>query len=85
LSREQRRIQTETAWKALLFDAHISKSQKQFSEEKKKYDKSKPYFHLTFEERMSILREILDALNSMSFVRIFAEIALKANFPNRLQ
>lgn len=83
LTPDQRRIQTETAWKALLFDAHISKSQKQFADEKKKYDKSWPYLHLTFEERISVLREILDALNSMSFVRIFAECIDKTSCPEK--
>jgi hypothetical protein len=79
LNREQRRIRSETEWKALLFDAQVSKSQKHFLEEKKRFEKSKPYLHLTFEERISVLREILDSLNSMTFVRIFAECIDKSS------
>jgi hypothetical protein len=83
LTPDQRRIQTETAWKALLFDAHISNSQKQFADDKKKYDKSKPYFHLTFKERISVLRDILDALNCMSLTigSLGSKVCMRSTFP----
>lgn len=83
LCRDERRQQSESKWKATLFDVSISKNAKKLQEEKNRFNKCMPYLHLTYEERLKLLAEILDTLGRMSFVRIFAECIDKKSCPEK--
>ncbi|MDQ7782912.1 MAG: DUF3800 domain-containing protein [Desulfomonilaceae bacterium] len=72
-NRSDLRRQTDEEWKKILVGTHTGATKKKYGEEKKRYDKSKPYFHLDYSERIQLLRDLLDTLNNMQFVRIFAE------------
>ena len=50
---------------------------KQLKDAKKNYRKTFPYLHLTYTQRMDLLRQLADKLGSWSDVRIFAEVADK--------
>jgi hypothetical protein len=68
-----RRQQTEREWQNILLSTQVTMTAKAARNEKNRYNKSSPYFHLTFDDRLNLFREVCDTLNDMSFVRIFAE------------
>lgn len=47
---------------------------------KKNFQKTQPYVHLTFAERISFLQELADFVGSWSFARIFCEAIDKIHF-----
>ncbi len=74
-----RRIRTEQEWQSISRSAQVMMTAKAVRNEKKKYQKCRPYFHLTFDDRVNLLREICDTLNTLGFVRVFAESIDKAS------
>ena len=73
LTRDQRRIRTEQEYGNILRHTSVTLTTRALKNEKNRYKKSRAYFHLTFNERMELLREICDTLNNMSFIRLFVE------------
>ncbi|MEW6350324.1 MAG: DUF3800 domain-containing protein [Thermodesulfobacteriota bacterium] len=68
-----RRLRTEQEWQNIIRSGRVTMTEKAVRNEKKRYQKSRPYFHLSFEDRLNLLRDICDSLNAFGFVRIFAE------------
>lgn len=85
LDRSARRQETEMEWQTMLRSGQISMTAKGVRNEKIRYNKSRPYFHLTYDDRVDFLRAICDTLDSMSFVRIFAESIDKTSCPAKTE
>tara|TARA_R110002033_G_scaffold145280_1_gene183031 strand:- start:2178 stop:3110 length:933 start_codon:yes stop_codon:yes gene_type:complete len=51
-----------------------------YKQVKKNFQKTHPYIHLTFDERISFLQELADFIGSWSFARIFCEAIDKIHF-----
>jgi hypothetical protein len=81
LNRSDRRERTEREWQNILRVAQVTLTAEAARNEKKRYTKSRPYFHLTYDERLNLLREICDTLNNMGFLRVFAESIDKGSCP----
>ncbi len=78
-----RKQQTEREWQNILRTTQVTMTAKAARNEKKRYSNSSAYFHLTFDDRLNLLREISDTLNNMSFIRIFAESIDKVSCPTK--
>lgn len=57
-----------------------AKNSKATKQAKKNYKHTESYIHLTYEERMNLIREIADTIGKWGFVRIFAECIDKVFF-----
>lgn len=51
-----------------------------YKQVKKNFQKTQPYVHLTFDERISFLQELADFVGSWSFSRLFCESINKIHF-----
>lgn len=51
-----------------------------YKQVKKNFQKTEPYIHLTFNERISFLQELADFVGSWSFAKIFCEAIDKIHF-----
>ena len=70
-------ISARTAEVYRVKNQHNPKALKQL---KKNFENTDSYIHLTYQERMSFLREVADSIGGWSFARIFAECIDKVYF-----
>ena len=80
LTAEERRSAVLTARKAEIFRVQKAKDPKGLKQLKKNYRNTENYIHLTFDERISFVREIADAIGKWSYARIFAHCIDKVFF-----
>jgi hypothetical protein len=81
LSRQARRSAVERARNVHLLKLQQSPGhRKTYMQARKNYDKSKEYVHLTYNERVSLVRDIADCVSQWGFARLFAECIDKLHF-----
>ncbi len=83
LSFPQRTFEVEKWRKLQLLQAQKSKGSDAYKQLKKNLTKTRPYVHLTFEERKEFLEEIARCVGGWRFARLFAECIDKVHFPSR--
>lgn len=77
---EDRRREVIKQRKAEIFRVKKLNNPKALKQLKKNYKQTEAYIHLTYEERMSFIREIADKIGSWKCARIFAECIDKVFF-----
>ena len=80
LSYSDRRSAVEAYRKKEIYQLQNKGDGKVLKQVKKNYANTKPYIHLTYDERISFLREVADTIGKSSFIRIFAECIDKIFF-----
>ncbi len=81
LSRQARRSAVERARNAHLLKLQQSSGhRKTYLQARKNYDKSKEYVHLTYDERVSLVRDVAHCVSQWGFARLFAECIDKLHF-----
>lgn len=53
---------------------------KQFRQNKKNFTKTEPYIHLTYDERIDLLKELASVVSNWGYARLFAECVNKVYF-----
>lgn len=64
-------------------DLQKKKKPQAYKQARKNYKQTEAYIHLTYQERISLIREIADWIGKLSYVRIFAECIDKIHFDTR--
>lgn len=84
MSFSDRRSAVESIRKAEIFRLQKIKDKGALKQVKKNYAKTEAYIHLTYDERISFLREVADLIGKSSYIRVFAECIDKVFFdPSR--
>ena len=81
LTYQQRRNEVDTLRKKRLFKLKSDpKLSHRASQEKKNYEHTKPYIHLTKDERRAYIKELVICVGGWGFARLFAECVDKAHW-----
>jgi hypothetical protein len=84
LSRDQRRVAVERERNRELLQLQKDQKSKAYQQQKKTFAHTRPYIHLTRDERRGLVQEIADCVSDWSFARLFAECIDKIHFdPSR--
>ncbi len=76
----QRRSAVETVRKGELLRLQRAKNNKLYKQTRKNYRFTEPYIHLTYDERLSLIRDLAQLISSWQFARLFAECINKIHF-----
>ncbi len=76
----QRRSAAETIRKSELLRLQRSKNNKLYKQTRKNYRFTEPYLHLTYDERVRLIRDLAQLISSWQFARLFAECINKIHF-----
>jgi hypothetical protein len=80
LSRSQRRATLERYRAGELLRLQRAGNPKAYRQQKKNYQHTASYVHLTYSERIQVVRDIADAVGAWGFARLFAECIDKLHF-----
>ena len=80
LNKHQRIYEVEKIRKIEILRLQKSKNKKAYKQMKKNYNKTKPYIHLTFDERKAFLKEVSICISKWTFAKLFAECIDKVHF-----
>ena len=80
LSRSARRAAIERDRNRYLLKLQQTKQAKTYRQTKKNFEHTRPYVHLTLEERRSVVQEVADCVAGWGFARLFAECIDKTHF-----
>jgi hypothetical protein len=84
LNYQQRRSEVRKHRNAELLRLQRSGNQKHHKQTKKNFRKTEAYIHLSYEERISLVREMAECVSGWGFARLFAECVDKLHFdPSR--
>jgi len=78
--RDARRAAVERERNIYLLRLQKTKQTKTYKQIKKNFTHTRPYIHLTLEERKNLIREIADVVSNWGFARLFAECIDKIHF-----
>ena len=79
-----RRTAVDRLRNAYLLKLQQTKQSKTYRQIKKNFAHTKPYIHLTINERKALVQEVADCVSNWGFARLFAECIDKLHFdPNR--
>ena len=80
LDKKSRCYEVEKLRNTTLLSLQKSQNHKLYAQTKKNYAKTRPYIHLTYNERLDFIKEVAGKISSWSFVRLFAECIDKIHF-----
>lgn len=80
LSRDNRRSEVEKYRRRELLRLQKGSNHKLYRTTKKRYKKTEPYIHLTYNERRKFLIELAKVVSDWGFARLFAEAIDKVHF-----
>lgn len=80
MSRSARRSAVERARTAYLLELQKTKQHKTYKQVRKNYDKTKDYIHLSYNERLELLRDVADCFSGWRYARLFVECIDKVHF-----
>jgi hypothetical protein len=84
LTYPQRRSQVERIRRSEILRLQSFQNRRHYNRTVKTYRKTRPYIHLTYDERVRFVRDIAMAVGNWGFSRLFAECIDKIHFdPNR--
>ena len=80
LDYHQRRYEVDKIRKAELLRLQRTGNPKHYRQTRKNYRKTESYFHLSYDERVSFVREIAQCVSGWGYARLFAECVDKVHF-----
>ncbi|MGO9613605.1 MAG: DUF3800 domain-containing protein [Dissulfurispiraceae bacterium] len=80
MSYAQRRSEVERIRRSEILRLQLSQNRDSYKQRMKTYRKTQPYIHLTYDDRLSFIRDIATTVRNWGFARLFAECINKVHF-----
>ena len=80
LSWKDRRSAVEKERTKELLRLQLTRQSRPYQQAKKNYRKSKPYIHLTFDDRKTLVRDVAKVVSQWDYAKLFAECINKVHF-----